>query len=54
MAKRYGYTGKARKIDALVWCAEIMLNNGMRPNPSVTKTLADNGYEMPDFYDGIE
>lgn len=46
MAKNYGYTGKARKIDALVWCAEVMLANGMTPNPSVLKTLADNGYTL--------
>jgi len=54
MAKNYGYTGKARKIDALVWCAEVMLNNGMNPNPYVTEVLESKGYALPDFYDGIE
>ena len=46
-AKEYGYTGKARKLDALVWCAEVMLNNGLPLNSHVVSVLEDKGYSLP-------
>jgi len=48
MAKRLGYTGKARKIDALLWCAEIMLANDMTPNSYVLEVLDAKGYVLND------
>jgi hypothetical protein len=46
-AKEYGYNGKARKLDALVWCVEVMLNNGLTPNPNVVGVLESKGYALP-------
>ena len=45
-AKEYGYTGKARKLDALVWCVEVMLTNNLTPNSHVLEVLESNGYSL--------
>lgn len=46
LAKQYGYTGKQRKLDALVWVCEVLLNNGLKVMPYVMETLNKNGYEL--------
>lgn len=46
VAKRLGYSGPNRKLNALVWAANIMVDNNIMPSPSIIRTLADNGYEL--------
>jgi hypothetical protein len=46
VAKRFGYPGVARKVPALVWACEIMLNNDLPVNDHIMKVLSDNGYEL--------
>lgn len=46
VAKRYGYTGKQRKIDALAWVADTLLTNGFELQNNVVQTLEKNGYSI--------
>lgn len=46
VAKRLGYTGKQRKLDALLWTVGNLLDNGYNVKPIIVKTLNDNGYEI--------
>lgn len=45
-ARSMGYTGKQRKLDALVWVVELLLHNGMNVMPMTMQVLNDNGYEL--------
>jgi len=45
-ARSMGYTGKQRKLDALVWVVEILLYNGLPVSDMTMKVLNDNGYEL--------
>jgi hypothetical protein len=46
VAKRLGYTGKASKIDALLWAVTIMVNNDLTISSNILKALNENGYEL--------
>jgi hypothetical protein len=46
VAKRLGYTGKANKLNALMWAVTIMVNNDLDISKNILKALNDNGYEL--------
>ena len=46
VAKRMGYTGKANKLEALIWAGNILLLNNLSLSQSIVDVLNDNGYEV--------
>lgn len=46
VAKRLGYTGKQRKLDALLWTVGNLLDNDYAVKHIIVKTLNNNGYEI--------
>lgn len=45
-AQRFGYEGKRRKIDALVWLVEVLLANDIEVPSTAMATLKNHGYEL--------